>query len=936
MERGEDGDEEKICRICHSPGDSENPLQYPCACSGSMKFVHPKCLLHWMKQQITFQCEVCKHKFSVYRVYAKNTPTRLPLREFVCGIAMKACHVLHFCLRICFSGFHQFIMEPLFAFWTWRLYLVCGGSVSVARELVHRHMSLSTIMMDWLYGIRYILVWRLIVSAVSHHLAYLIGFLRGFLRGLEDAEAGVHVAVAPAPANNMNHNVDEDGEDAGERQAIVGVTNSDSVTLWLRLWAAFLRFVPTLMIILRAIKLDVPLQKTCIQLHLVINFGLIFVPFLLGRFLLHGLSWCFSAAFSVFMLITKLAFYITDGLLSSAIEVVAETLTANRNGPGESVGKPLLVNRSSGLYDIIALATGYMAIVSLVIVFLVCVCVGTPIRTVASKILRKFLTTYQFFLTISLGVLPLAYGWWLDVCTITVLGKSISDRVDFFSEFPFLSSSMHWMVGIIYMFQIHMFSSQVQRVLRKEIQCFLQDLADPIYIILRVLVDDVQVQASQFLFIVAVNGIFIVFLVCLPILLAMRSAPTIFPLHISVSDPFTEIPAVMLLLQICLPYAIELWETVEALLHQWVTVVCHVVGLNGFLRSRSNGGKDNVNVERRQDRLHDDLISAQDPNKSIFTSQNFDGVENHSSDSVANVYTFVLRVVLLVVLAWITFLLFSSSLIIVSIPLGRVLCSSISNLPILHGIKCNDLHAFFIGNLSIWIFITGAKYSIEHFKARKTHLWFNDISKKSCSIVKNYALLSLWIIVIPVLIGRLFELSFMVLIRALVVEAPVLLLCQDWAVGVFFFELWKMLVLLNHKIVLVDESWRIKFERVRDNDFLKLPGNWILQEILVPILVNLLSSLCLPYVFARWIVPSLGFSQTVNSTVYQFAWVAYVTIIILFSCAKRFPLWLANLHNSVRDDRYSGLGLQNFGEASLHCQIEIDELVRWLSESQGR
>ncbi|RZC45095.1 hypothetical protein C5167_038038 [Papaver somniferum] len=149
---------------------------------------------------------------------------------------------------------------------------------------------------------------------------------------------------------------------------------------------------------------------------------------------------------------------------------------------------------------------------------------------------------------------------------------------------------------------------------------------------------------------------------------------------------------------------------------------------------------------------------------------------------------------------------------------------------------------------------------------------------------------------------------------------PVLI---GFAVGLFFFKLWRTVacaVLLNDRIVLVDESWRVKFKRARENDFLKLPRHWVLQELLIPIIMNLLMSLCLPYVFARWIVPSLGFSLTVNSTVYRFTWVAYLAIVVLFSCAKRFPVWITNLHNSMRNERYSGLGLQNFGEAALECQ----------------
>ncbi|KAI3938378.1 hypothetical protein MKW98_015277 [Papaver atlanticum] len=879
-------DEEKICRICHSPGDSENPLQYPCACSGSMKFVHPKCLLQWKKQRVTFECEVCKHKFSVYRVYAENTPTRLPLREFVGGIAVKACHVLHICVMFLVSVFYLLFMVPLLIIWICRLYFVRSLS-EVYELLVHSHMSPSTLMMDWLYGIGFLLV----------------------------------------------------------------------VTMVMVLCGCTLHLV---------FSYDVPLRSICIQLatdmrNFLIFLGvLILVPFSLGRIVLHCLSWLFFAALSIFMPFTKSAVNIennslknalhaftnltteiqNDGLVLCVVEVVAESLAANSIGQGgtsSSVGKPHLVNRSPFLYNVITLATGYMVVAPLVFVFF-----DIPIRTVASKIryyLRKFLTTmnYSFFLLIHLGVLPLVYGWWLDICTIAMFGKSISDRVEFFSKFPLLSSSMHWTTGIIYMFQIRISTSLLQRVLHKEVQYLFQDLADPISKILHVVIDDVQVQARQFLFSIAVNGILIVFLIYLPVVLAMQLAPTIFPLHISASDPFTEIPVVMLVLQLCLPYTIELRETVAALLHQWVTSVCCVLGLSGFLRSRPEdiGRKENVEVERQQDIQHDGLIASQDPNKNIFTSQNFDGVGNYASDEIDDGHAFEFRVVLLVVLAWITLLLISTSLIIVCLPLGRVLFSSISNLPITHGIKCNDLYAFFIGNFSIWTSFTGARYFSRHFKAGKAHLRFSDICKLLCIIVESCVLLSLWIIVIPVLIGLLFELSVMVPSRALVVEAPVLLLCQDWVVGFLFFKLWRTLVLLNHRIVLMEESWRFKFERVRENDFLKLPRRWMLQEILIPIIMNLLMSLCLLYVLTRWIVPLLGFLLTVNSTVYRFTWVACVTIIVLFSCAKRFLVWITNLHDSIRDDRYSGLGLQNFGEAAMECENEIDKLVIWLSESQG-
>ncbi|KAI3922452.1 hypothetical protein MKX01_006141 [Papaver californicum] len=484
-----------------------------------MKFVHPKCLLHWMKQRITLECKVCKHKYSVYRVYAENTPTRQPLREFVGGISMKTCHVLHFCWRFCFSVSQQTLMAPLIAFWMWRLSLV--RSLSKAKELLYGLVISNVLYMMWLCGF-----------ALTRE-------------DEEDAEDGAHVAIAPEPGND-NHIADEIGEDAGELQAIAGVRNGDNVAWGLKLLVApLLRIFQTVMIII--FRFHVPLRMPGILSG---HDYLVFSDYQwsadIGSILDRKnysscLSWLFFVAFSIFMpesalyignyslknashAVTNLSNEIqNDSLLSCAIEVVAETLTENITGPGEassSVGKPLSVYR----------------------------------RTVASKMsyyMREFLSTmiYPFFLIIHLGVLPLVYGWWLDVCTITMFGKSISSRVAFFSKFPLLSSSMHWAVGIIYMFQIHISTSLLQRVLRKEALYFLQGLADPDSIVLRVLTDDVHLQTSRLLFSIAVNGILIVFLVYLPVVLAMRLAPTTFPLHIPVSDPFTEIPIAMLLLK---------------------------------------------------------------------------------------------------------------------------------------------------------------------------------------------------------------------------------------------------------------------------------------------------------------------------------------------------------------------------------------------------
>ncbi len=75
------------CRICYkSDSDIENPLISPCKCSGSMQFIHYKCLKHFidikMQKKIdenfkfytwkNFECEICKYEYPKYLKY-KNT-----------------------------------------------------------------------------------------------------------------------------------------------------------------------------------------------------------------------------------------------------------------------------------------------------------------------------------------------------------------------------------------------------------------------------------------------------------------------------------------------------------------------------------------------------------------------------------------------------------------------------------------------------------------------------------------------------------------------------------------------------------------------------------------------------------------------------------------------------------------------------------------------
>lgn len=245
----------------------------------------------------------------------------------------------------------------------------------------------------------------------------------------------------------------------------------------------------------------------------------IFVPFSFGRIILYYISWVFSTAsapvLSTVVPLTESALSLANITLKNALttvtdlssggedngvpDQVAEMLNITASGSNElsnnmsSLSADLLKSASIGtsrLSDVTTLAVGYMFIFSLVFFYLAFIALirytrGEPltmgrfygIASIAETIpslFRQFLAAMRhlmtmikvaFLLVIELGVFPLMCGWWLDVCTIRMFGKSMAHRVQFFSASPLASSLVHWVVGIVYMLQISIFVSLLRGVL---------------------------------------------------------------------------------------------------------------------------------------------------------------------------------------------------------------------------------------------------------------------------------------------------------------------------------------------------------------------------------------------------------------------------------------------------------------------------------------
>jgi len=72
----EEEEEEFVCRFCWQPEDEDRggELLAPCRCSGSVKYVHRRCLGAWQRTQRSqgalrksYRCDICKERYRVTR-----------------------------------------------------------------------------------------------------------------------------------------------------------------------------------------------------------------------------------------------------------------------------------------------------------------------------------------------------------------------------------------------------------------------------------------------------------------------------------------------------------------------------------------------------------------------------------------------------------------------------------------------------------------------------------------------------------------------------------------------------------------------------------------------------------------------------------------------------------------------------------------------------
>ncbi|KAF2184082.1 hypothetical protein K469DRAFT_709981 [Zopfia rhizophila CBS 207.26] len=142
-DKGEDAD---TCRICRGDGTPDEPLFYPCKCSGSIKFVHQECLMEWLSHSQKKYCELCKTSFRFTKLYHPHMPNRIPTSVFLRRAAVHVLKMLLTWLRGILVASVWLILLPWCMRVVWRslFWVGDGGWTRDFYETVDKESQTST------------------------------------------------------------------------------------------------------------------------------------------------------------------------------------------------------------------------------------------------------------------------------------------------------------------------------------------------------------------------------------------------------------------------------------------------------------------------------------------------------------------------------------------------------------------------------------------------------------------------------------------------------------------------------------------------------------------------------------------------------------------------------------------------------------------------
>ena len=962
--------DELVCRICRTgpaeEGDeAKRKLFHPCKCSGSIKYVHEDCLVQWLKHSKRKKCEVCGFEYGFTPIYKEDAPGVLSLSEFFGGLMKRAWRASRSCLRFAMVGFVWLVVVPLITSWVWRLCFARQTQQTIL-SIARRSCVFNLLITDCVYG-----------SFLSAAIVFVFlgtASLREYLRQIRFAHNG-------ANNNNNNNNgmvvgavghLGDNFLEEEERRGAAWVADGQEGAM-----AADAQNRPPPQPNAGGLDLDriedVPFEEligmqgpllsllenasTILLSNLFFLVASVMLPFNMGRLCLSVLR---HFEFNSF----KEAFMDDDGdgLKTKVIAASLEAMGSIKEGISTELGvaASMAASTSNKLVraatdfeaqlepptwkDLLTLGTGYLATLALgatigfAVIFLRCLRAytssGDPLHQSLSarELLLMARSAYSylsyscvvlkvaFLLVVELGVFPLFFGLWLDLCSLPLFDAGLHTRMRFGLKAPITFTLVHWTLGIVYMFLVSVSVSVLREILKPGVLAFLRDPADPNINPFRELFEDPFTRHVRKIVLGSViYGTIAMVLVYAPVQFVKGIFPESFPIVIKLLDPLSELPIHLLMIHFGLPLTFEYLRPkrlMRFVIHGWLRFASNALNVDTHILQRGvaagSEGED-VGAGGGDQARQAGQAGAMAASGGASTSSGASTAGPRARRKISDVRTLVARSIGVYKESWLLFvrseftLNFRLALLVVASCLAVQLCNAVMlSLPLFLGRQLcrltgfpvhHDVYNVLVGLYIIW----GTSFLLSKWAAIVSQL-----PALVNGLVKYCVLGSLWLVVIPSVLGTLVHLTFVVPFTVPPSHTPIFFIYQDWAIGLVALK-----VLHWRNMERYRDLWR-NVEDIWGN--IASPSNidfrWALVDVTMPPLVSLSAQLCVPYTLVHSVLPLAGVSVYFRQVVYRYG---YMLLALLKQQSYvRETLW--KLHNAIRDDRYlRGRALRNHG-----------------------
>ncbi|XP_076357945.1 E3 ubiquitin-protein ligase MARCHF6-like [Tachypleus tridentatus] len=775
--------ETDMCRICRSQGMPGSPLYYPCACTGSMKYVHEECLMQWLKYSTNEFCEVCTHHFSFTQVYSTDVPHSNSLKDVSLVITQLIFKILKKCVWCSFIlclwlGVLPLVIAHVFTF----LFSGSFGSLlKLPLFLVKTENLLSDILFGWCIIVCALLVFFGLVwlhdEIDLHGGPYWLKQQQGRLLQEMDLEDVIETEEVDETLFELpNENGEEYHENRNEENE-----NIEDVT-----WTEVLGFDGSsyffknfkLVIVLLAVAIVIFVNLSVFDALCYISTA--FYPYICGRLLFRdqlqeqGMKTPYSYFDGIQRLLSG---YIILGLTFYCLSYIFS---------------------KCGL-------------------FILSWCAG--LGCVAVKV---------FLLVVLDAVLfPVFCGLWLDVCTMTIFNRTTQDLENSLKSSPTTFGIFYWVMGFTVIYVCSCVVLLLRDIFRPGFFWFFPHLYDLEFSAVRnLIVTSVFKQVYDLFISLCVYLVITSLIIWIPSLLLSEYFPKFLPYKMQLSSELivSDLSLEIVIIQVLLPLMFDIetpWQLLKCFITGWFSSVSSFLGIHSYFFGTS------IELEQVQNKDEQDLELIKQQTAEDSNIQKY---------KLASFLSF--RILLLLAIACFNMVLGGLAILVIPVLLGRIVLLRLFEKPDIH-----DAYTITCGVFIIWLSFRLVSCLSTAFQSYpQWNLFIKEVKQWLAVVCKSIIGIFLLVGVIPLLLGLFFDLAFIVPLKIPDSETPVLYVWQDWVIGVLQAKLLAIIILARPDWWLADV-----IQKIHCDGFNQVSLRTVCMNMVLPTVIFLVLALILPF-----------------------------------------------------------------------------------------